>query len=394
MRPAVVTGALVVAAVWLTACSAGSEPAAQEDRAPRSEELPWSTPSEQTLPAKPASALQNSLDGYLQTQDAPGATAAVVTSEGVWAGAAGVDGVGSPLQPESAFAIASITKTFVAAEVLLLSAREELELDAAISDYVELPFDPRGATVRELLAMESGFPQDPAGQVMRMAGDVAGDLDREWTIEDVLDLVVPGTHQGTQGGEPDYNNLNYYALGILVEEVTGDSLAVALRRDLFEPAGLDRVWVQTAEQPTPPVAVAASRPGGVAVDVDGPYLPSRALASAAGAAGGIAADAPTLARWGYQLYGGAVTGASLVQQMTAPEDDEDWYGLGTVLFVRGEEAVVGHTGDIDVYHSLLAVWPASATSVVVLVPSEAPITTDEDLTPFGLARTLHEVVAG
>jgi hypothetical protein len=80
--------------------------------------------------------------------------------------------------------------------------------------------------------------------------------------------------------------------------------------------------------------------------------------------------------------------------MTAPEDDEDWYGWGTVLFVRGDEAVVGHAGDFDVYHSLLAVWPASATSVVVLVPSEAPITTDEDLTPFGLARTLHEVVAG
>jgi D-alanyl-D-alanine carboxypeptidase len=389
----VVTWALLVAAAWLTACSAGSEPATQEDRAPRSEELPWSSPSEQKLPAETVSALQKSLDGYLETQDAPGATAAVVTSEGVWSGAAGVDGVGSPLQPESAFAIASITKTFVAAEVLLLSAREELELDAAISDYVELPFDPRGATVRELLAMESGFPEDPGPQVMRMAGDVAGDLDREWTIDDVLDLVVP-RRQGTRGGEPDYNNLNYYALGALVEEVTGDPLAVALRRDLIEPAGLDRVWVQTAEQPTPPVAVAASRPSGVAVDVDGPYLPSRALASAAGAAGAIAADAPTLARWGYQLYSGAVTGASLVQQMTAPEDDEDWYGLGTELFVQGEEAVVGHTGDFDVYHSLLAVWPASATSVVVLVPSEAPITTDEDLTPFGLARTMHEVVAG
>jgi D-alanyl-D-alanine carboxypeptidase len=326
----------------------------------------------------------------VEAQDAPGATAAVVTSQGAWAGAAGVDGVGSPLLPESAFAIASVTKTFVAAEVMLLAARGEVALDAAITDYVELPFDARGATVREVLAMESGFPQDPVGQLMRPTADP----DRQWTVDEVLDLAIPGTHQGTRGGEPNYNNLNYFVLGALIEEVTGDPLAVALRRDLIEPADLDRVWVQPAEKPTPPLAVAASHPDAPAVDVDGPYLPSRGLASSAGAAGGIAADARTLARWGHLLYGGAVIDASLVQQMTAAEDDQDWYGLGTMLVGQGEDTVVGHQGDMGVYHSLLAVWPASATSVVVLVPSAAPVTLLEARTPLGLARTLHQLVAG
>lgn len=389
MGPGTAPWALVVAAFLLAACVGVPESETRRVEEGRGEQPLWSSPSDQELPADTAGALQASLDRYLNAQDAPGATAAVVTREGVWGGAAGVDGVGSPLQPESAFAIASITKTFVAAEVLLLSARGELKLDAPVSDYLDLPFDPRGATVRDLLAMESGFPQDPVRQMMRMSGDV----DREWTNDEVLDLAAPGTRQGTRGGEPDYNNLNYYTLGALVEEVTGNPLAVALRQDLIEPAGLDRVWVQTAEVPTPPVAVAASRPGGLTVDVDGPYLPSRALASGAGAAGGIAADAPTLARWGHRLYGGAVIGASLVQQMTAPEDDDDWYGLGTLLLGRGEEAAVGHGGDLGVYHSLLAVWPASATSVVVLVLGAPPVTLDEAKTPFGLARTLHQVAA-
>ena len=35
------------------------------------------------------------------------------------------------------------------------------------------------------------------------------------------------------------------------------------------------------------------------VDNDGPWLPSRSLASSAGPAGGLAADAPSIARWGY-----------------------------------------------------------------------------------------------
>lgn len=301
-----------------------------------------------------------------------------------------MDGVGVPLEPESALAIGSITKTFVAAEVLTLAARGQVELDGAVADHVDLPFDTDGATVREVLGMESGLPLDPVDKVIGLTGDV----EREWTVDDVFDLTSPGTHQGTRGGEPSYNNLNYYVLGALVEEVTGDPLAVALRRDLIGPAGLDRVWVQTAEQPTPPLAVAAGVPSVASVDVDGPYLPSRALASAAGAAGGMAADAPTLARWGHLLYGGAVIDASLVKLMTAAEDGRDWYGLGTVVYGQGEEAVVGHDGDIVVYHGVLAVWPANATSVAVLVPSGSPRNLDEDRQPMGLARVLHQVTDG
>lgn len=80
--------------------------------------------------------------------------------------------------------------------------------------------------------------------------------------------------------------------------------------------------------------------------------------------------------------------------MTTPEDERDWYGLGTVLMVDGEDVLVGHGGDIGVYHSLLVVWPEAATSVAVLVPGAAPLGLDEDRTPLGLARTLHEVAGG
>ena len=60
----------------------------------------------------------------------PRCDGAVVTPEGVWRGAAGVDGRDTPLVPESGMALASITKTFTAAEVMLLSERGQVELDA------------------------------------------------------------------------------------------------------------------------------------------------------------------------------------------------------------------------------------------------------------------------
>ncbi len=53
------------------------------------------------------------------------------------------------------------------------------------------------------------------------------------------------------------------------------------------------------------------------MDPTGPFLPSRAAASAAGVTAGIAADAPSLARWGDLLYGGQVVPTPLVARETA-----------------------------------------------------------------------------
>ena len=321
-------------------------------------------PSDGALPDEVSAALQAVLDDWVAGDNGVGVTAAVLTADGAWAGAAGADGAGASLVPESAMAIASITKTFVAAEVMRLAGLGLVDLDGPVSDYVTVPFDTRGATVRQVLGMRSGFPLDVFDPVA-----VAADLDRSWSTDAVLAQVdAEGPRDGVLG-DFAYNNLNYMVMGMLIEQVTGRPWAQAIRGDLLDPAGLDRVWVQDAQQPQPPltVAVADSRN---AVDTDGPWLPSRSVATSASAAGAMAADAPTLARWGYLLYGGRVIDASLVTQMTdVPEDDG--YGLGTGVGVVDGDMVVGHAGDIGSYHGELLVWPERAQAIALLVPAAA-----------------------
>ncbi len=170
-----------------------------------------------------------------------------------------------------------------------------------MSDYVSLPFDTRGATVRQVLGMRSGFPLDPVEDVFLAAAE---DLDRSWSTADSIALAdADGPRQGSLG-YLDYNNLNCLVLGQMIEQLTGDPLDASLTRDLIQPAGLERVWVQDAQEPEPPLTVSEENPELDTVDDDGPWLPSRSMASAAGPAGGIAADAPSIARWGYLLYGG------------------------------------------------------------------------------------------
>ncbi|HYO18223.1 MAG TPA: serine hydrolase domain-containing protein, partial [Dermatophilaceae bacterium] len=272
---------------------------------------------------------------------------------------------------ESAMAIASITKTFVAAEVMRLAGQGLVDLDAPVTDYVSVPFDTTGATLRQVLGMRSGFPLDPFEAMIESAAE---DPNKSWTTAEVIALAdADGPRQGKLGWL-DYNNLNYLVLGQLIEQVTGEPLATSLTRDLIEPAGLDRVWVQDAQQPEPPLTVSEEDPDLDTVDDDGPWLPSRSMASAAGPAGGIAADAPSLARWGYLLYGGHVIDSALVEEMTPGLG----YGLGTGKRLHDGEFLLGHDGDILTYHGVLLTATAGYAGIAVLLPAPAPDAMEAD----------------
>src|SRR4051794_5528002 len=96
------------------------------------EELPFAQPSSTPFPEDRREALQAVLDQAVAS-GVTGVTAAVVSARGFWSGAAGVDGGGHRVVPTSMVAIASVTKTFTAAEVVHLAASGKLDLDAPAS---------------------------------------------------------------------------------------------------------------------------------------------------------------------------------------------------------------------------------------------------------------------
>ena len=89
-----------------------------------------------------------------------GMSATVMTPEGTWSGTTGkADGV-RDLQVDDQFAIASITKSVVAAQVMLMVEAGELGLDDLAADHLpgDLQFDTNQATIRHLLSHRSGIP--------------------------------------------------------------------------------------------------------------------------------------------------------------------------------------------------------------------------------------------
>lgn len=322
-------------------------------------------PGTARLDAAKAQPLQAALAKIVAFPDSPagsrGATAAVVSDRWTWSGAAGKDISGTALRPDTSIAVASITKTFVAAEVMLLAQAKKVDLDAPISTYVKHKLTTNNATVRQHLSMTAGVPDFLPDDYFRLDGAVAAAPGRHWTAVQTLSYLTAPIE--APNSTFSYSNPSYLLLGELIESVTGQPFAAAVRRDLAAPAGLRHAAFQDGEKPQPPVATDHNESCGGQPDG---YLPCRAFASAVGATGSLAADAPTVAHWGYQLYGGRVLPMELVGEMTTGDGD---YGLGTMLFTRlfGIGTAFGHRGDMPDSTSLLVVIPEKKLSIALLL---------------------------
>jgi D-alanyl-D-alanine carboxypeptidase len=386
------TRATCVVALSLAACSSGSRPPRSTTDAPQaSSSAPSSLGSGSasarhvitvfgTLPtneidASTATAFQQVLDTSVGA-GSPAVLAAVLTPEGTWVGAAGVDGpAGRKATPDDVWAIASVSKTFTAALIFKLAEAGQVDLDKPLSTYLGgLEVDTNGATVRQALAMRSGLPDTPDSAIAKVNASPR----HVWTTAEVIAAFPPAV--APPGAEYDYSNPTYKLLDLVAEQVTSSSLAVAMRSEVLDPAHSPRsLLVQTATSKTPEPWALPVVPDDLSVAQygTGGALPSVSDATFSLAASGMAGDARALASWAWQLFAGKVVSKESLATMA--EVDGDGYGLGLGLdrfTTFGTTAAYGHTGSKSGYESLLVVFPERQEVVVVGVTQrDADVTT-------------------
>lgn len=136
---------------------------------------------------------------------------------------------------QSRFPIASITKTFTATAILQLKEKGKLKIDDPVTKHVpDFPYP--AITIKHLLSHTSGLqPYDNYFDSLRNISP-----SRVFTNTDVLPrykaLRLPLLYQpGTDG---NYDNSNFIFLGLIVEKVSGMSLADYIRKQILEPAGM------------------------------------------------------------------------------------------------------------------------------------------------------------
>jgi CubicO group peptidase (beta-lactamase class C family) len=231
-------------------------------------------------------------DRFAARQIVPGlAYGVIVDGELVHAAGLGTLRVGEPMPPDSqsVFRIASMTKSFTAAAVLLLRDEGRLRLDDHVARWVpelaDLPpltADSPSITIDHLLTMTAGLPTD----------DPWGDRQQGLALGDFADFLragpglawAPGTHF-------EYSNLGYGILGRVVTNSAGMEYREFVRQRLLLPLGMTATAFLQEDVPTNRLALGYVRRDDAWLEE--PIDPYGALASM----GGVFTSVDDLARW-------------------------------------------------------------------------------------------------
>ncbi|HVG65857.1 MAG TPA: serine hydrolase domain-containing protein [Actinomycetota bacterium] len=310
--------------------------------------------------------VQRLLD-QLVAAGAPGAAGWVEDEQGGLGAASGLADLetGRPMVPGLRFRAGSVTKSLVATVVLRLVAEGRLSL----SDTVErrlpgiLAYGDR-VTVRQLLNHTGGVPNNWAPVEQTLYGSPEGRL-RAWTPEELVALVADQPQAFRAGSAWSYSNTGYILLGLVVEAVTGHTLAEELGRGIFRPLGL-RDSLLPGDDPDipPPTSSGYSLPLGPPGQVpDGPLLDLTVQnPSWAGAAGGLVSTLGDLTRFFRALLGGRLLPPRLLTEMlpavTVPSRSlplplYDQYGLGLLEVETPAGRLVGNAGGIPGFLSIV-----------------------------------------
>lgn len=175
---------------------------------------------------------------------APAVVIATVHGDRIAVEAAGMASLaeGRPVDPDTAFALFSISKLFTATAVLQLHERGLLDIDAPVRDYLgdELAIDDAGhrpITARDLLRHGSGLGnpsvwsrahpwQEPRPECRVLLAELFAEHGRK--------LRFPTGH-----GQR-YSNLGYLVLGRLVEVVDGRDYETYVEQEILAVLGMDR----------------------------------------------------------------------------------------------------------------------------------------------------------
>jgi CubicO group peptidase (beta-lactamase class C family) len=167
----------------------------------------------------------------------------LVDAELIYEGATGTLNIDSERPPDgdSIFRIASMTKSFAAAALLTLRDRGQLSLDDHIETYVPQlahlcypSTDSPPITIRDLLTMSAGWPQD----------DPWADRQLYRTDSAVDDLYGEGiSFSNPPGVKFEYSNYGYIALGAIINAASGEGAMDYITRTLLKPLNMtSTVW--------------------------------------------------------------------------------------------------------------------------------------------------------
>jgi CubicO group peptidase (beta-lactamase class C family) len=249
-----------------------------------------------------------------------------------------------PNSPTTRFQIASVTKQFTAAAILLLEERGKLKTDDLVKKYLpDAPASWDKITIYNLLTMTSGIPDHGA----------------EYEPSKPERLIFADKPLDFQPGEKwDYKNTNYLVLGYLLEKVSGQSYADFLEENIFRPLGMNDSGLDSN------VAIVPHRASGYLPGAEGIENAERPNISGALSAGGLYSTTEDMLRWENGLFGGKLLTPASLRKMTTPFKHD--YACGLYVHRVNDRRVIDYDGNNIGFNAEMTYYPDDGLAVIVL----------------------------
>jgi CubicO group peptidase (beta-lactamase class C family) len=259
------------------------------------------------------------------------------------------------------FRIASLSKQFTAACILLLQERGRLNVHDAISTYLPgLPPPWQAISVHQLLTHTSGIPNYTSRpEFVRIKRTGA-------TPQQMIELVADKPLDFAPGTDRSYSNTGYILLGMIIETTSGLSYNEFLKKNILDPLGMTNSGYDRATDILKERASGYQEKDGKLenadfIDMSVPY-----------AAGDIYSTVEDLYRWNEALAEdrkllSAESRKQMFTEYAEATHEGQHYGYGVVISrLKFGRLLYYHGGGVEGFSSSIQRYPNDRVCIVVL----------------------------
>ena len=273
---------------------------------------------------------------------------------------------GVPITPATLFDVASTSKQFTAAAVILLELDGKLALSDDVRKYVpELPDYGAPITIDHLLRHTSGLRDYVA--LLSLAGidvqEVSGDDQALAIIARQAKLNFP------TGSRYEYSNSGFFLLSVIVKRVSGKSLTEFAQERLFSPLGMNHTRFRNGYALMIPGRALGYAASGASAQGEVQFSNATSNWEQTGD-GGLFLSIEDAFKWDGNFYEPKVGGQALIDQLqqVGHLTNGDPIGYARGLFIDEYRGLhrVQHAGNWVGYNAMLARFPEQHTAIAIL----------------------------
>jgi CubicO group peptidase (beta-lactamase class C family) len=319
-----------------------------------------------SLSAEKVRQIEALINAEMARQKIPGMSVAVVVGGQLrWSGGYGLSDVENnvPAKASTVYRLASVSKPLTATAVMQLVERGKIDLDAPVQKYcAAFPEKQWPVTTRQVLGHLSG--------IRHYKSDEEFNSTRHYeSITDALSMFKDDPLLHEPGAKYTYTTFGYSVLGCEVEGASGRKFADYVRENIFLPAGMDTIRVDSVAEIIP------NRAQGYRRTEKGELLNSPlADNSYKVPGGGFVSTVEDLARFAVAVQSNKLLRRETLEQMFTRQKTNDGketgYGLGWGVNTRSGQRIIGHSGAQQRVSTFLHMQPDQGLAVVLMADIE------------------------